>query len=94
MAAIMRATAEAAGIDAAALRGPDRRRAVAWPRQVAMALCRRRGVSLGAIGLAFRRDHTTVLHALRVVEARMDDDLAAEMARIAARAAVLEEGGP
>jgi chromosomal replication initiation ATPase DnaA len=93
MAAIMRATAEAAGLDPGALRGPDRRRRVAWPRQVAMALCRARGATLGEIGLAFRRDHTTVIHALGAVAGRMTDDLAAEMRAIAARAeAILREG--
>lgn len=54
------------------LRGPCRRREVAWPRQEAMAAvyanCR---VSLPWVGRFFgNRDHTTVLHAIRRVAER------------------------
>jgi chromosomal replication initiation ATPase DnaA len=92
MAAIIRATAEAAGLTPEDLRGRARHRAVVGPRQLAMALCRRRGASLGAIGIAFRRDHTTVLHAWRAIGPRLKGDLSAEAARIEARAAELEQG--
>jgi chromosomal replication initiator protein len=49
-----------------------RSRSVAWPRQVAMYLCRELTPhSLPSIGKFFgKRDHTTVLHAIRAVEAR------------------------
>jgi chromosomal replication initiation ATPase DnaA len=93
MAAIIRATAEAAGLTPEDLRGRARHRAVVGPRHLAMAICRRRGASLGAIGIAFRRDHTTVLHAWRAIGPRLDGDLSAEAARIEARAAALEQGG-
>jgi chromosomal replication initiator protein len=48
--------------------GSCRQRAVLVPRQVAMYLAREVGrLSLPAIGAAFGRDHTTVLHACRKV---------------------------
>ncbi len=51
-----------------------RRRTMAHPRQVAMYLARvMAGLSLPAIGRAFNRDHTTVIYALKQVEARCAD---------------------
>jgi chromosomal replication initiator protein len=49
-----------------------RGRSVAWPRQVAMYLCRELTPhSLPSIGKHFGgRDHTTVIHAIRAVESR------------------------
>ena len=48
---------------------------LAHPRQVAMFLARKHtNASLQDIGAAFGRDHTTVLHALRNVEAKMETD--------------------
>jgi chromosomal replication initiation ATPase DnaA len=54
----------------------DRRRAVVRPRQIAMFLCRTMTkLSLSEIGKRFAdRDHTTVLHAVRSVEALIADD--------------------
>lgn len=50
---------------------------VSHPRQVAMFLSRRLTKrSLPQIGRQFgNRDHSTVIHALRAVEARMEDDI-------------------
>lgn len=48
---------------------------LAHPRQVAMFLARKHtNASLQDIGAAFGRDHSTVLHALRNVEAKMETD--------------------
>ncbi len=48
---------------------------LAHPRQVAMFLARRHtSSSLQDIGAAFGRDHSTVLHALRTVEAKLNSD--------------------
>lgn len=62
------------------------RRAAARPRQVAMYLCRRlTPLSLPAIGRKFGdRDHTTVMHACRVVSVRLatDRDIAAAVERL------------
>ena len=53
-----------------------RTRDVAEPRQVAMYLIKQTlGLSLSSIGDVFGgRDHSTVIHSIRKVEARMDED--------------------
>lgn len=56
------------------MRAKRRTRAVAWPRQMAMARVReaRPAMSLPQMGALFGgRDHTTVLHGIRAHEARM-----------------------
>lgn len=54
------------------LRGRSRRRRVVRPRQIAMYLCRLyTDASLKEIGQLFRRDPTTVLHAIESVEKRV-----------------------
>lgn len=53
----------------------SRDRAHAWPRQVAMYLTRQlTSRSLPSIGMSFHRDHSTVLYAVRKVEALMKTD--------------------
>ncbi|MFA4943854.1 MAG: chromosomal replication initiator protein DnaA [Lentisphaeria bacterium] len=48
---------------------------IAWPRQVAMFLCRRHtAYSTPAIGEVFNRNHATILHAVSTVQARLDRD--------------------
>lgn len=58
-------------LPAGAMRSPGRHRRIARPRQLAMYLARRlAGRSLPEIGRLFGdRDHTTVLHAVRAIEA-------------------------
>ncbi len=52
-----------------------RPQAIAFPRQVAMYLCREMTKhSLPSIGSAFGRNHATVLHAVRVVQNRLKAD--------------------
>jgi chromosomal replication initiator protein len=60
------------------LQSRERRRDALLPRQVGMYLARRlTGLSLGQIGAYFGgRDHSTVLHACRKVEAALGRDLA------------------
>jgi hypothetical protein len=69
--------------------GPARCRAVASARSMAMYLARQlTDASLYAIGRAYGgRDHTTVMHGVRVVSARLarDPSLAAELARLSER---------
>lgn len=51
---------------------PDRRDHIAFAREVAMYLARElAGWSWGRIGKSFERDHTTVIHAHRLVAHRM-----------------------
>jgi len=64
------------GLAAGDMRSPRRHRRVARPRQIAMFLARRlAGRALPEIGRLFGdRDHTTVLHAVRAIEAlRLSD---------------------
>jgi chromosomal replication initiator protein len=56
------------------LKGRNRQRAVAFPRQIAMYLCRKLvpGIALKGIGEAFGgKDHTTVIHACKRIEREM-----------------------
>ena len=68
---ILMAVASYYGTTVEALKGPRRHRAVAFPRAVAMYLCRNRlGLSYPAIGSVFGgKDHSTVMMAVRKIEA-------------------------
>lgn len=62
-------------LDLPDLFSPRRNRFVSWARQVCMALCKDicKGASLPMIGRAFGgKDHTTVLHAVRVTPERLE----------------------
>jgi chromosomal replication initiator protein len=57
------------------LKSPKRTRSLAFARQVAMYLSRKlAGASLPAIGEKFGRDHSTVIHAIQVIERRCEED--------------------
>jgi chromosomal replication initiator protein len=57
------------------LESPTRTSQVAWPRQVAIHLARDlTGASLPAIGEAFHRNHSTVVHACKRVSERCQTD--------------------
>lgn len=50
------------------LKSRSRKRVITFPRQIAMYLCRKHtDCSLADIGREFNRDHSTVLHAIKVV---------------------------
>ena len=50
------------------LKSRTRKRSIAFPRQIAMYLTRKyTEISLADIGSLYNRDHSTVLHAIRVV---------------------------
>ncbi len=56
--------------------GRKRPQNIAWPRQVAMYLCRHMTKqSFPAIGEAFGRNHATIVHACNTVEQRQTEDL-------------------
>lgn len=62
-------------ISLADIEGPSRVAPVARARQMAMFLARKHTEhGLKAIGRAFGRDHTTVLHAERVTQQRIDQN--------------------
>jgi chromosomal replication initiator protein len=67
---ILRLIAQIGGVTVADLRGRRRTQDVACLRQLAMYCCRVLipRMSYPAIGRIFRRDHTTVIHATRVIE--------------------------
>jgi chromosomal replication initiator protein len=73
---IQQLTCEAFGITLEELVSQERTARVAWPRQVAMYLCREHtDQSLPAIGRRFgNRNHTTVLHACRRTSTRLASD--------------------
>jgi chromosomal replication initiator protein len=69
---IVQETAAYFGVSPDDLRGPGRGRALVHARQTAMYLGRElTDRTLVAIGTAFGRDHSTVLHAVQRVRARM-----------------------
>ena len=71
--AIQEAVATASGITRAELASPSRVPRVAHARQLAMYLSRElTDAPVTAIARAFDRDHTTVLHAIRAVEGRLE----------------------
>jgi chromosomal replication initiator protein len=64
------------------LRSKSRKRTIAFPRQVAMYLCRKHTEeTLAEIGKVFNRDHSTVMHAVKVISAlnRRDTSVASQL---------------
>ncbi len=60
-------------ITLAQLRGKQRARCFAWPRQEVMyRASKETSASLPEIGRYLDRDHTTVIHGIRAHEARME----------------------
>ena len=72
---IQRAVAEHYDIRLGDMTSRRRPQSIAFPRQVAMYLCRTMTHhSLPEIGVGFGRNHATVLHAFRLIEGRLTDD--------------------
>jgi chromosomal replication initiator protein len=72
---VMQAVCTHFGLEEKEILGRGRARAVSFPRQVAMYLMRKDAdISLEEIGQTLRRDHTTVLHGIRKIEAEMARD--------------------
>ena len=79
------AAAETFGIALADLLSRSARPIYAEPRMVAMAVLRRKGYPLQAIGDLFERDHASVWNAERTIERRVSGDAEyAEMVRLIA----------
>ncbi|MGQ9918525.1 MAG: chromosomal replication initiator protein DnaA [Bryobacteraceae bacterium] len=74
--AVIRAVAERFGLEPAQLKQKTNAHEISRPRQIAMALCKElTGASLPEIGRHFGgKHHTTVLHAIRRVEAMRRED--------------------
>jgi chromosomal replication initiator protein len=74
---VQRTVAEYFDIRLADMTSRQRPQSIAWPRQVAMYLCRTMTQhSLPSIGNSFGRNHATVLHACRLVAEKMKTDTA------------------
>lgn len=93
--AIGRAAAIEYGIPASEIFGSSRLKHIVRPRQLAFWVAHRdTDASLPDIGRAFGgRDHTTILHGIRAVEARMTPDLALRAERISKTARTLAQWG-
>ncbi len=75
---IQAATCDAFGVTLEEMRSASRAAKIAWARQVAMYLARElTDDTLPAIGRAFDRNHTTVMHACKRTADRMASDPAA-----------------
>ena len=75
METIQRTVAEQYDIRLADMTSKQRPQSIAFPRQVAMYLCRElTDYSFPSIGEAFSRNHATVLHACSLVTKRMEAD--------------------
>ena len=94
---VKKAAMKVFNVSKADLESPSKARAVVYPRQIAMYLCREQThKSFPQIGRAFgRRDHTTVLYAHRKLskELATDQELAADIARVAAAILELQAAG-
>jgi len=80
--AMMAVVARHAGIDVADFRNSRRGRRESWPRQMLCYLARTHcwRLSLPRIAAAIDKDHTTILHAVRVVDRRLKERHAATVA--------------
>ena len=94
---VKKAAMKVFNVSKADLESPSKARAVVYPRQIAMYLCREQThKSFPQIGRAFgRRDHTTVLYAHRKLKRELpkDSELAADIARVAAAILELQAAG-
>lgn len=68
--AVLTEVSEATGISISRILGRSRVRPVVEARQLVCHVLYRHGMSYPQIGRLINRDHTTVLHAVRAVEAR------------------------
>ena len=74
--AVKRAAMRTFNVSKSDLESPCKQQSIVYPRQIAMYLCRTlTKKSLPQIGRSFgKRDHTTVLHAVRKISKKMDQD--------------------
>ncbi|MCO5223208.1 MAG: chromosomal replication initiator protein DnaA [Thermomicrobiales bacterium] len=88
---VIATVAEKCGVTVEAMKGRNRAQEIVMPRQIAMYLMREEtGASLAEIGRALGgRDHTTVIHGIEKIEARLQEDAALRTRVIAIREALL-----
>jgi hypothetical protein len=81
---IQRAVARECGFALADILGPSRKKKLTLARQIGMWLALQTGLSFPVIGRMFNRDHTTVLHAKRKIDAYVRCQQQETLATIAA----------
>ncbi|MEZ4530845.1 MAG: chromosomal replication initiator protein DnaA [Thermomicrobiales bacterium] len=88
---VIATVADKCGVTSEAMKGRNRAQEIVMPRQIAMYLMREEtGASLAEIGRALGgRDHTTVIHGIEKIEARLQEDPALRTRVIAIREALL-----
>ncbi len=88
---VIATVAEKCGVTSEAMKGRNRAQEIVMPRQIAMYLMREEtGASLAEIGRALGgRDHTTVIHGIEKIEARLQEDSALRTRVISIREALL-----
>ena len=82
---IQQATADFYEVKLSDILGPSRTPEFSHPRQLAMSMALKEGYSTSQVGRAFKRDHTTVMHAKARVQERMNNALS--LAQISINAA-------
>jgi Bacterial dnaA protein helix-turn-helix len=85
VATVVQAVTIESGLSVGDLMNPSRKKRLAWPRHVAMWAVDRYcpEYSLPEIGYMFRRDHTSVVHAIAVINNRLRDGCDATSALVA-----------
>lgn len=73
---IVKTLADAYNLRVDDIKGTRRLRQFILPRHIAFYLCRKAGYSLIATGTFFNRDHATILHGVRRVQALINSDCA------------------
>ena len=81
---VITTVADKCGVTSEAMKGRNRAQEIVMPRQIAMYLMREEtGASLAEIGRALGgRDHTTVIHGIEKIEARLQEDAALRTASL------------
>jgi len=79
---IQTAVAKNYGVQVDDMSSEERPQSVALPRQIAMFLCRKLTThSLSEIGDAFKKNHSTIVHACKAIIARLDTEKDGELKR-------------
>lgn len=88
---IVNATVLSESVTRKEILGESRAQHIVAARHMAMAVCRRSGLTVTMIGRLFGRDHSTVVHAVKSIEAhaQIDADLECDLHRISTGKSVL-----
>jgi chromosomal replication initiation ATPase DnaA len=94
IARVIEVVAEMAEVTPQDMIGGSREKHLFEARQLAIAVCLRHGLgNYSTIGRAFRRDHTSIMHAKTALEARMSPEIDAAIVAIAGVAGIAPQAG-